>query len=117
MSIQAYQRAATRAESPRDTEYRAMGAVTAALVKAAEVGRADLAVLHAAVHDNRRLWSVFAVDCADPANALPDSFRASIISIAMFVDRHSGSVLRGDGADLEPLIDVNRLVMEGLAGR
>jgi flagellar biosynthesis activator protein FlaF len=116
MSIQAYQRAATRAESPRDIEYRALGVVTAALVRAREEGRANLGALARAIHDNRRLWSVFSSDCADPNNALPQPVRARIISIAIFVDRHSSAVLR-EGADLEPLIDINRALMEGLAGR
>ncbi len=36
MSIQAYQRAATQAEQPRDLEYRAFGQVTAGLVRVKE---------------------------------------------------------------------------------
>jgi len=116
MSVQAYQRAATRAESPREIEYRALGVVTAAMVRAREEGRTNLGALARAVHDNRRLWSVFATDCADPANALAMPVRARVVSIAMFVDRHSSLVLR-EGADLEPLIDINRALMEGLAAR
>jgi flagellar protein FlaF len=116
MSIQAYQRAATRAENPREIEYRAFGVVTAALVTARDIGRADVAALAEALRENRRLWRIIASDCADPANALATPMRARIISLALFVDRHSSTVLR-DGADLEPLIDINRSMMEGLAGR
>lgn len=116
MSIQAYQRAATQAESPREIEYRVFGIVTAGLVRARDAGRADIGVLAHAVHENRRLWSIFANDCAQPNNSLPGPVRARIISLSMFVDRHSSAVIR-DGADIEPLIDVNRSMMEGLAGR
>lgn len=116
MSIQAYRLAATRAESPRDIEYRALGVVTAALVRARDEGRTNLGALAVAIHDNRRLWSAFSNDCSDPGNALPMPVRARIISIAMFVDRHSSAVLR-EGAELDPLIDINRALMEGLAGR
>ena len=116
MSIQAYQRAATRAENPREIEYRVFGIVTAALVKAREAGRADIGALANAIHENRRLWSVFANDCAQPSNALAPPVRARIISLSLFVDRHSSAVMR-EGADIEPLIDVNRSIMEGLAGR
>lgn len=116
MSVQAYQRAATRAESPRDIEYRALGVVTAALVRARDEGRANPGALARAIHDNRRLWRIFAADCAEPANALPEQVRARIISISIFVDRHCSAVMR-EGAELDPLIDINRALMEGLAGR
>ncbi|MDX2233638.1 MAG: flagellar biosynthesis regulator FlaF [Hyphomonadaceae bacterium] len=116
MSIQAYQRAATRAESPREIEYRAFGVVTAALSKARELGHADLGVLAHALQENRRLWRILATDCADDSNTLDPAVRARIISLALFVDRHSSAVLR-DGADIEPLIDINRSMMEGLSGR
>jgi len=116
MSIQAYQRAATRSENPRETEYRVFAAVTANLVKAKERGHADVGALAQAIHDNRRLWSLFALDCAQPGNALPGPTRAQIISLALFVDRQCRKVLR-EGADIDPLIDINRTMMEGLAGR
>jgi flagellar protein FlaF len=116
MSIQAYQRAATRAESPREIEYRALGVVTAALIRVRETGRLDPGALAAAIHDNRRLWRIFAADCGDPSNALPQPVRARIISLALFVERHSGAVMR-EGADVDPLVDINRTMMEALAGR
>ena len=116
MSIQAYQRAATRAETPREIEYRVFGIVTAALVKAREAGRADIGALAHAVHENRRLWTIVASDCGQASNALDTQMRARIISLSLFVDRHSSAVMR-EGADLEPLIDINRSMMEGLAGR
>ena len=116
MSIQAYQRAATRSENPRETEYRVFATVTANLVRAAEQGRADVGVLVQAIHDNRRLWSIFAADCAQPTNALAETTRAQIISLALFVDRQCSAVLR-EGAEIEPLIDINRSMMEGLAAR
>ena len=116
MSIQAYQRAATRSENPRETEYRVFATVTANLVRAKELGRADIGVIAQAIHDNRRLWSLFAIDCAQPDNALAEATRAQIISLAMFVERQCSAVLR-EGADIDPLIDINRTMMEGLAGR
>ena len=116
MSIQAYQRAATRAETPREIEYRVFGIVTAGLVKAREAGRADIGVLAHAIHENRRLWTIIASDCARETNVLPVAARARIISLSLFVDRHSSAVMR-ENADIEPLIDVNRTMMEGLAGR
>lgn len=114
MSIQAYQRAATQADSPRELEYRAFGLATAGLMRAKEEGRANLGALAAALDQNRRLWNMLAADCALDGNQLPAPLRASIVSLAMWVARHSSQVLR-EGAEIEPLIEVNRTIMEGLA--
>jgi flagellar protein FlaF len=115
MSIQAYQRAATQAEPPRDLEYRAFGQVTAGLVRVKEE-KPPITVVAEAIDANRRLWNVLSADCADPGNKLPMRLRGQIISLAMWVARYSSEVLR-EGADLEPLIDINRTMMEGLAVR
>lgn len=114
MSIQAYQRASVQAENPRDTEYRVFAAVTAGLIKAQAQGRKQLVEMAAALHKNRELWSLLAQDCANPENALPKPVRAQIISLSMWVSRHTSAVLQ-TGEDIEPLIDINRSVMQGLA--
>lgn len=115
MSIQAYQRAATQAETPRDLEYRAFGSVTAALVRVKEQETAPAQIAEA-LDANRRLWNVLSADCSTAENKLPMGLRGQIISLALWVGRYSSEVLR-EGADLEPLIDVNRAMMEGLAAR
>lgn len=115
MSIKAYQRAATQADSPRELEYRAFGQVTAGLVRANE-DRKMLGQVAEALDANRRLWSVLSADCSVPENQLPLAVRGQIISLAMWVARYSSQVLR-EGADIEPLIDVNRTMMEGLSVR
>lgn len=114
MSIKAYQRAATQAESPRDLEYRAFGQVTAGLLRVKQ--GASLSELAEAIDANRRLWGVLAADCSVPENSLPLALRGQIVSLALWVSRYSSQVLR-EGADIEPLIDVNRTMMEGLAAR
>ncbi len=114
MSIQAYQRASAQAESPREAEYRVFAQVTAGLLRAKQHGRASLPGLAEALDKNRRLWTALAQDCADPQNALPEKVRAQIISLAMWVSRHSSSVMQA-GEDLDSLIDVNRSIMQGLA--
>lgn len=116
MSIQAYQRAATQAESPRDLEYRAFGQATAALVRVKEEGAPTPAALAEALELNRKLWNVLSADCSVPENRLPLTLRAQIISLALWVAKYSSQVVR-DGAELDPLIDVNRSMMEGLAAK
>jgi flagellar biosynthesis activator protein FlaF len=115
MSIQAYQRAATQAESPRQLEYRALGLATSGLLRAHEAGKSDFAGLLAALDKNRQLWSMLASDCMIDGNSLPPPVRAQIISLSLFVSRYTSQVLR-DGVSLEPLIDLNKTIMDGLAG-
>ena len=113
MSLQAYQRASQAAENPRDAEYRLFGQVTRALIAAAEADETDFQKRIDALDWNRRMWGVLASDCAGPDNKLPEIVRARIISLSLWVNRHSSAVmLREEG--FQPLIDVNRMIMQGL---
>ena len=114
MSLQAYKQAAQRAENPRETEYRLFGQVTRALITAAEADASEIAVRMDALDWNRRLWSALATDCASTENTLPPPAKASIISLSLWVSRHTSSVMRGE-EEIEPLIDVNRMIMQGLS--
>lgn len=116
MSIAAYQQAAKRAESPRESEWRAFQSVTAALMRALQAGQSQSFALTEAINDNRRLWAVLADDCAQPDNQLPEALRAQIISLALWVNRHSREAV-GNVALVQDLVDVNRAIMEGLSGR
>ncbi len=115
MSIQAYQRAATQGDNPRELEYRAFGVVTASLVRAKEA-EAARGALAEALDANRKLWNLLSADCSTSQNQLPTPLRAQIISLALWVSKHSSDVLRGAG-EIDALIDVNRTMMEGLAVR
>lgn len=67
-----------------------------------------------ALHDNRRLWQAAAIACADDSNAMSEQMRASFISLAGFVDRHTSEVL-GGSADPSILCEINRRVAAGLS--
>jgi flagellar protein FlaF len=111
--LQAYKQAATRTESSREMEYRLFGQVTRALIQASAVDPSDFKTRIEALDWNRRLWSTLATDCSDPGNAMPMALRAQIISLSLFVGRHSSAIMR-DGEDFEILIDLNRSIMQGL---
>lgn len=115
MSLQAYQKAAEHAEGPKQTEYRLFGVVTRALMDAAAKDESDFGGRIKALHWNRRLWSTLASDCASADNALPMDLRASIISLSIWVDKHTSSVMLKE-EPIQPLIDVNRIIMQGLSG-
>ncbi len=114
MSIQAYQNAAKKTEGPRQTEYRAFAAATRGLIDAASLPDTEVGRRAEALAMNRRLWSLLASDCAAEGNGLSQGLRAQIISLSIFVDRHSSAVMRS-GAPLDVLIDINRTIMQGLA--
>jgi flagellar protein FlaF len=115
MSLQAYQNAAQRAENPREAEYRLFGQVTRALMDAAQVDPSDIKTRMDALDWNRRLWSALASDCSDPSNAMPMAARAQIISLSIWVSKHTSAVMRKE-EDIQDLIDINRLIMQGLSG-
>jgi flagellar protein FlaF len=113
MSIQAYQNAARKSETPRQTEYRAFAVATRGLIDAAGLPDSEVGRRAEALATNRRLWTLLASDCAAEGNTLPQGLRAQIISISLFVDKHSSAVLR-QGASIDVLVDINRSIMQGL---
>lgn len=116
MSLRAYQTAQKRAETPRETEYRLFSQVTRALMEVAALPRTEFVRRMDALDWNRRVWSFMASDCMGDGNLLPEQLRASIVSLSLFVSRHTSEVMQ-KGAEIEPLIEINRLIMQGLAGQ
>ena len=114
MSYQAYQTASARTEDSRSTEYRLMGQVTRALMEIETLRAGEIRKRAEALDWNRRVWAAFAADCASEANQLPENLRASIISLAIFISNETRSAMRG-GGDVETLIEINRMIMQGLA--
>jgi len=115
MSLRAYQQAAARSESPKEAEYRLFGQVTRALMDAAKEDVTNLSARMDALDWNRRLWSALGSDCASPENTLPAELRAQIISLSIWVGKYTSLVIRGED-DIEALIDINRIIMQGLSG-
>jgi flagellar protein FlaF len=98
--------------SARDTEFDVLARVTKRL-RSASGPDASFPDLVSAIHDNRSLWNLFALDLSLPTNGLPKELRERLLSLARFVDDHSSRVLREAGkADV--LIDINTAVMRGL---
>jgi flagellar protein FlaF len=113
MSLQAYQKTQKAFSNPRDTEYRLFAQITSSLIDVKDLPRHDARVIDA-IGRNRELWSLLAGDCAEDGNGLPPALRAQIISLSIFVNRYSSEVM-AKRADMAPLIDINRTIMEGLA--
>ena len=116
MSLNAYRTASARSENPRDLEYRLFGEVTRALMEAEKTPADELKLRVDALDWNRRMWTTLASDCSSEGNGLPDALRAQLISLSLWVSRHTSAVIRNQ-EDIGPLIDINRIIMQGLAPR
>jgi len=112
----AYGGAATPLRSARGIEYAAFARVTARLQAAAAEGVAGFPRLAAALHENRRLWTLIAADVAGDENGLPEMLRARLFWLARFTEAHSRQVL-ARRAGPEPLVEINTMMMRGLGGQ
>ncbi len=107
-ATRAYQAAAThrsQREQEADVFRRASGALKAARDSDA-IRRVQ------AIADNRRLWITVADLMRDPANALPQDLRASIVSVGIAVQRE----MERDSPDFDFLIAINENIAAGLSG-
>jgi flagellar protein FlaF len=112
MSLAAYQRTRQIAETPREAEYRLMSQITGEMIHARDSGLQGAALMPS-LGRNREAWSTFSSACGAPGNQLPPPLRASIISIALWVDRFTSEVVAGRDS-IDELITVNRAIIEGL---
>lgn len=94
--------------------------VTAALTRcAAETasGPANATGQHGrladAIHANMALWGAVLHEMVDGRRELPEPLRTHLVELAEVSIRHCSHVLRGDAA-IDPLIAVNRSIIEGL---
>ncbi|MEQ8587433.1 MAG: flagellar biosynthesis regulator FlaF [Thalassobaculaceae bacterium] len=118
-SYDAYNRTIKSTATPRDVEYRLLGQVTAALIKAQERMQearnkpAVMAEVMDALNWNNQVWDTFVEDVGTEGNMLPRELRAAIVSLGIWVSRETGLVGSGDG-DIDSLISVNKAIMRGL---
>ena len=106
-----YKTAQTKSDDPRDIEYRLLAQVTGALMDAKRTDQVKPKI--EAVLWNSRVWSALRVDLYDEKNQLPQQLRASLISLSLWIEKETFSLLEGEG-DIDALIDINRNIMAGL---
>lgn len=126
MSIAAYKRTISETESPRQIERRVLSQVTAELESysqeydQAEKPLEKLAILSSGLRDvlwrNERIWIALKNDLAEPRNTLPPELKASLISLALWVENHTRGVLSGS-QKTRPLIEINKSIIRGLSGQ
>lgn len=107
----AYSASAAPLRTSRGTEHDVFSKITRRLRQSNSAG--GYAGFVQALHDNRQLWTLLAVDVADQDNGLPQQLRAQIFYLAEFTLLHTSKVLAGE-AGPEALIDINNTIMQGL---
>jgi len=111
MGIDLYRTAQKRTATPTQTEYQVLADVTGRLLSIQDVKDPEATRI---LRDNIQVWHTFADDLMQDGNALPNALKAQLISLALWVGKHSRKVMRGH-ADVAPLIDVNKAIMSGLS--
>ncbi len=113
MYFEAYKKANLANENPTQTEYRIFAEITREL----ETANSDAGTTNDrinAVFRNSRLWLTLKADLASSENNLNKETKAGLISLAIWVEKFTSPAMR-TGVDLEPLISVNKQIMQGLA--
>lgn len=100
----------------RGAEYEVLGKITRRVRDAALVGQSGFPALAEALHDNRRFWTLLALDVSSPGNELPDELRARILYLNEFTQLHTSKIL-AKKASAKVLIEINTAVMRGLRGQ
>jgi len=95
MSISAYRRQKEAAETPRELECRAFSTVIGKLIEGQKTGGKALIE---ACYLNNQLWTALTVD----------------LSLAIWVQRYTPQAMGGT-APVDPLIAVNRNILDGLS--
>lgn len=115
-SSQAYQSSQKLGSAPRQTEARAL--LEAARMMDAAVETDDMDAYRAALRLNWRLWTIIQADVTAPECELPTEIRENIISLSVFIDKHTvGALAERAGEKLRVLIDINRNIASGLMGQ
>jgi flagellar protein FlaF len=94
--------------SPRETEILAFGLCNARLAKVADPKtRID------ALNKTHQLWSLLVRDLCSDGNSLPPPLRQDLIGLGFWAMRYCNIAILRD-LPLEPLINVNQNILEGL---
>ena len=62
----------------------------------------------------RRLWTIFLDDIVEPGNGLPDSLKAQLASIGLWMQREIEDIRTGRSSNFDGLIEINAIIREGL---
>jgi flagellar protein FlaF len=100
---------------PRSTEAWALSEASRRLVVASKTQDGGKSLREALVL-NQRLWTIFQASMTEKDCPLPKELRENILVLSIMMDRQIFQRLGDlDGSKLQPILDINRCVAEGLA--
>ncbi len=70
--------------------------------------------LSLALRFNEELWMILMEDLAHPDNKWPDTTRASLISIGIWVLKEIECIRRGHSSGLQAVAEINIIIRDGL---
>ncbi|MET1026061.1 MAG: flagellar biosynthesis regulator FlaF [Dongiaceae bacterium] len=106
-----------QAADSRSTEAWALGEASRRLALAAKADDKGVS-LREALRLNQRLWSIFQAALMEPSCPLPEDLRQNVLALSVMVDRHVMQRLSDlDSSKIQPILDINRAIAEGLAQR
>jgi flagellar protein FlaF len=123
--ISAYKKTIAETESPRQIERRILTRITSGMSagqasydEAARKERLQILSdsLRIPLSENLQLWGAWKIDLLSPSNQMSAEMRSSLISTAMFVERHTASLMAGEG-EVQSLVAINQAMIDGLSGR
>jgi flagellar protein FlaF len=110
---QAYRSSQRLGSNARETEAQAL--LEAARRLDAAIGGEDRDAYRAALRLNWRLWTIIQADVSGEGSPLPDDIRQNILSLSVFIDKHTVNALaEPSGRKLRVLIEINRNIAAGL---
>ncbi|MBL4906728.1 MAG: flagellar biosynthesis regulator FlaF [Sneathiella sp.] len=114
MYFEAYKKANLATENPTQTEYRLFAEITREL-ETANTRDTTFSNRINALFRNNQLWLTIQTDLVSDQNKLDKETKAGLFSLAIWVEKFSFPAMR-TSADLEPLISINKQIMQGLSG-
>jgi flagellar protein FlaF len=109
---------AKQTANPRELEADLLLSAAARLQAIQDSWDGNHSQLGAALHYNRKLWSIFVTSATSPENPLPAGVRQNVANLGLFVFNHTMAVLANPKPEnLGTLININRQLAAGLLGR
>jgi flagellar protein FlaF len=116
-AAQAYQRNSQVTATPRDLEAGLLIRSAAQIQAVKDDWEGSGEKLEAALTFNRRLWTLLVTAATDEQNPLPAQMKTNIANIAIFIFRHTMTVLADPKPEkLTSLITINSNIAAGLRG-
>lgn len=115
LAHKAYGNVQQRTANPREIEYALFEQITGELSQAYQAEQnGESTNSTEAISRNLQLWTILASDLMVEDNGLPLELRKGLLQLSEFVRKTSLELFSGKGS-LESLIEINTIIMEGLA--